>query len=580
MSLRIICRGVDGWREFHHPVRVLTARSLAEVPAVLADIEMATANGLVAAGFLAYEAAAAFDPSLTTRSGGVLPLACFGIYDGWSTAPAPRSGATNPVSRSIGSWALATDLESYRRNLQFIREALAEGRSYQVNHTERLHVRGVDAWSLFTRVAAEARHAAYIESPEFSVVSASPELLFELQGDVIVCKPMKGTAVRSPIPEDDACQAYWLRASAKNRAENVMITDMVRHDLGRIARTGSVRVTELFGIERLAHVWQMTSTIEARTDASFSDIVRALFPGASVTGAPKAASMRLIAGLEASPREIYTGAIGVVEPGRKASFSIAIRTAWFDHRSDTAVYGAGGGIVWDSRADDEWDELLAKAQVVNRSPRPEFELFETLRFTMSDGYFLRRLHRDRLAASAQWFGWPFDPAAFDRLLDQAAHGLRAAARVRVRLRSNGCLFLQSTPFQPESAPVPSIGLFPLPAGTDPVFLHHKTSVRNQYDPDGSGREWLFFNGQGRVTESSIANVVYELEGERYTPPIVDGLLAGVWRRHLLEQGGVRERSLAVAELPSLSRMWFVNALRGEREVFEVLDAQGRRCFAR
>jgi para-aminobenzoate synthetase/4-amino-4-deoxychorismate lyase len=290
--------------------------------------------------------------------------------------------------------------------------------------------------------------------------------------------------------------------------------------------------------------------------------------------------MRLIAGLESSPREIYTGAIGVVEPGRKASFSIAIRTARFDHRSDTAVYGAGGGIVWDSRTDDEWDELLAKAQVVNRPPRPEIEIFETLRFSPSDGYFLRHLHRDRLASSAHWFGWPFDPAAFDRLLDKGAYGLRASARVRVRLRSNGRLSLQSSPFQPESPSLPSIRLVSLPAGTDPVFLHHKTSVRNQYDPDGSGREWLFFNNRGRVTESSIANLVYEMEGERFTPPVTDGLLPGVWRRHLLEQGRVRERSLAVGELPNLSRIWLVNALRGEREVFEVLDTQGRRCFAR
>jgi len=571
VSLRIICRGDHGWREFNHPVAVLVARSLPEVQGVLTEVESATTRGLIAAGFVAYEAAPAFDSSLTARSGGEWPLVCFGLYAGWSSHPGPQPTTAAHTSLATPSWSLNTSTEAYGAKLRSIREALAEGRSYQINHTERLSAKGIDAWTLFSMVAGEAPYAAYIEAPDFAVVSASPELFFELLGDVIVCKPMKGTTARSAIPEADEDRAKWLRSSTKNRAENVMITDMVRHELGRIARIGSVRVTELFGVERFAHVWQMTSTVQANTDASLSGILRALFPGASVTGAPKTASMQLIADLEDSPRGIYTGAIGVVEPGRKARFSIAIRTAWFDHHSDTAVYGAGGGIVWDSRAEDEWDELLAKAQVVNRPARPAFELFETLRFTPTNGYFLRHLHRDRLAASAHWFGWRFDVGAFDRLLDQAARSLRSAARIRVRLRPNGQLSLQSSPFSDSGAAVSSIELVKLPAGLDPVFLHHKTSNRRHYDPDGSSRERLFFNPEGQVTESSIASVVYELEGAKYTPPVTDGLLGGVWRRQLLEQGAVRERSLAIAELANLSRLWLVNALRGERQVLEVLD---------
>jgi len=215
---------------------------------------------------------------------------------------------------------------------------------------------------------------------------------------------------------------------------------------------------------------------------------------------------------------------------------------------------------------------------VNRTPRPAFELFETLRFTPSNGYLLRHLHRSRLAASAHGFGWPFDAGAFDRLLDHAAAGLRSAARVRVNLRPGGHLSLQSSPFSDVPATVASIELAPLPAGLDPVFIHNKTTIRTHYDPDGTGRERLFFNQQGRVTESSIANVVYAFEGQKYTPPLADGLLGGVWRRQLLDLGVVRERSLAVGELGKLSRLWLVNALRGEREVLEVRDTRQRVLF--
>ncbi len=545
---------------------------------VMSEVEALVADGHTAAGFVSYEAASAFDPSLTTHPRGRLPLVFFGVFDGWLPFSWPFSGQLN-LTRGTPStlrlpWSLATDKEAYRARLAQIREALAAGRAYQVNHTERLDSHGVNAFELFLSVAEHTRFGAYIETPEFSVVSASPELLFELNGNTVICQPMKGTALRSPIVAKDQDQAMWLRSSEKNRAENVMITDMVRHDLGRIAHTGSVRVTELFGIERLLHVWQMTSTVQAGTDASISELFRALFPGASVTGAPKGSSMQIIRDLETSPREIYTGAIGVIEPGRKARFSIAIRTAWFDRQSGQATYGAGGGIVWDSDPDEEWQELAAKARVVNQPSWPPFGLLETLRFSIADGYFLRHLHRDRIASSANWFNQPFDRVAFDRLLDYAARDFDCDMRVRVMLDARGRFSLRASALVAHSKHVTGIVLAALPQEMDQVLLHHKTTLRSHYDPRGNGEEVLLYNGDGQVTESSIANVVFQVNGINYTPPLEDGLLAGVYRQHLLLQGLVTEQSLPVADLAKVERLWLVNALRGEREVISIKDAHG------
>ncbi len=579
---RFICRAAEGWREYHRPHAVLQALHTADVLPVLAAVDAAVAAGRIAAGFVTYEAASAFDSSLTTQERGTLPLVCFGLFEGWSTftwplassQPAPLSVASDQQAWRRVPWTLATDHETYRQRLAHIREALRAGRVYQVNHTERLYAQGVDPFTLFLDVAEQARYGAYIETPDFAVVSTSPELLFELNGDVVVCKPMKGTAVRSPIVTKDPEQAMWLRTSEKNRAENVMITDMVRHDLGRIARTGSVQVTELFGIERLAHVWQMTSTVKARTDATIPEIFRALVPGASVTGAPKSASMRVIRELESAPREIYTGAIGVMEPGRKARFSIAIRTAWFDRQASRGTYGAGGGIVWDSDPDEEWQELAAKARVVNQPIRRGFGLIETLRYSVTDGYFLRQLHRDRLAHSAEWFNRPFDLDGFDRLLDQGARDFNRNKRVRVMLDDRGRLSLQATMLMTSVNPVMEIMLATLPAGIDPVLLHHKTTLRSHYDPRSNGDEVLLCNREGRVTESSIANVVFEVYGRKYTPPLEDGLLGGVYRQHLIDQGLVELQSLSIESLQNVERLWLVNALRGEREVISVTDTQG------
>ena len=264
---------------------------------------------------------------------------------------------------------LATSQAEYSDRFAAIKRHLGLGNAYQINYTVRMHAeKPVEPWDLFSRMAVGAPHAAYIDGQRFAIASASPELFFQLDDDRLVCRPMKGTTRRGLTKAEDEALRRELHDSAKNRAENLMITDMVRNDLGRVARFGSVEAPTLFGIEEYPTVWQMTSTVTARTGASVVEIFRALFPCASVTGAPKVSSMAIIAELEDTPREIYTGAIGFIGPGRQSRFNVAIRTALIDKITGEALYGVGGGIVWDSDLDEEFRECQYKARVLSAPP--------------------------------------------------------------------------------------------------------------------------------------------------------------------------------------------------------------------
>lgn len=574
MPVRVVLHHDGEWRLFESPRRVIQATTTDEVLAAMRDVEAAVATGLHAAGFVCYEAAGGFDPALQTLPCGALPLVWFGLFDAFKVVRAPtRTTGSEPID-----WRLATDIEDYRQRLEAIRDALADGRSYQVNHTERLYSDHSDMRALFSQVASDAPYAALIETNTFTIVSASPELFFDLRATTIVCKPMKGTAGRALTSAADRERARWLSASIKNRAENVMITDMVRNDLGRIARVGSIRVSDLFAVQKLRNVWQMTSTVTAITDASITEIFRALFPGASITGAPKASSMSIIHELESTPREIYTGVIGYLGPARQARFSIAIRTAWTDRASGRATYGAGGGIVWDSDPEEEFAELLAKTNVVRTTSEPEFRLLETLLWTPTGGWFLLRQHLDRLVASAEYFSFEVDLQDVQRVLDKSVDGARSPLRVRLKMDRSGALETSSQSLGPTPSTVAEIRLVPgWVDGTD-VLMYHKTTHRVRYDAAGAGSEVLLVDATGRITESTIANVVYRWRGERYTPPIEDGLLPGTFRAWMLELGMVQERSLHRDELLEVDELLLVNALRGVRKVERVLTPEGNVLF--
>ncbi|KRW91018.1 hypothetical protein SD51_11685 [Alicyclobacillus tengchongensis] len=566
---------------FSNPRSIHAATCEGDVPRILREVEAAAKEGYYAAGFVTYEAAPAFDPAyrvrLPAKSG--LPLAWFAVFDraADSTALAEHMGAG---AYQVGTWSLQTSPERYGEAVSRIRQAIAAGDTYQVNYTVRLRASfsGDDfAFYEMLRLAQRAPYAAYLRSDDWSILSISPELFFARDGCRITTRPMKGTMKRGLTLNDDAELAKWLRNSEKNCAENVMIVDLLRNDIGRIALPGSVRVPALFEVETYPSVLQMTSTVvaELRDDVDLVDIFEALFPCGSITGAPKISTMSRIAELEAEPRGVYCGSIGLLLPQDRAVFNVAIRTVELDRARGIATYGTGGGITWDSQARDEYDELHAKAQVL-KDAEQEFALLETLRLESGE-YALYTYHLQRLSASAEYFQIPFDRAKVEQALSNCAQRHPAGARrVRMRLERTGEVEVEMgrEPLEPcvwnpadaLSNVVKPVVLAHMPVSSDECWLYHKTTRRECYDAIrahlGDRFDAIMFNEAGEVTEFTFANLVYEWQGGLYTPPVSCGLLPGTLRAYLLQQGRVVERVLHISEIAMVDRLWWINSVRG------------------
>ena len=528
----------------------------------LRQVERGLADGLYAVGMLAYEAAPAFDPALVVRGAGDLPLLWFGFYRTVRQIDWPAIGPP-PVLRWRAELAQADYLEA----VSDIRRALGAGDCYQVNFTQRLRAgwRG-DPWAWFANAAWQATHGAYLDLGRFVVASASPELLFARAGELIESRPMKGTARRGRTLAEDRRLARALRHSPKERAENLMITDMVRNDLGRIALPGSVCVTRLFEAQRHPGVWQMISRVQARSQASLTETLRALFPAASVTGAPKVQAMRQIAARERSPRGIYCGTIGYAAPDGTASFNVAIRTLLVDRQTGQAQFGTGSGIVWDSQPQAEARECRLKARALRRPPAP-FGLIETLRWTPAEGYFLLDEHLRRLRDSAIWAGIALRAGAAQAALQAAATGFRQVPqRVRLELTGDGDLSVQAAPLVWPGRRMWTLALAAEPVDESNPMLFHKTTRRDVY---GQARaqhpmadDVLLWNRRGELTETTIANFAFLRGGVWHTPPLGCGLLPGTLRAALLRQGRIREGMLRRDELAATPALAVFNAVRG------------------
>jgi para-aminobenzoate synthetase / 4-amino-4-deoxychorismate lyase len=575
MSSNIVIRHHGRWLRFDEPVAIITAEEVGEVMERLRQVETAvTRAGLWAAGFISYEAAPGFDPALRVRPAvGDLPLLYFSLHRP-ETVVALDTLAPGPATYSLGEWQPSLSAAAYQEAIAAIKEYIANGETYQVNYTFRLRAPFAGAsWRLFVELAQAqpTAYAAYVDTGRFAVCSASPELFFHLDGTHITARPMKGTAARGLTLAGDEAQAEWLRNSAKNRAENVMIVDMIRNDLGRVARVGQVAVPALFTAERYPTLWQMTSTVTAVTDHPFSDIMAALFPCASITGAPKVRTMAIIAGLETAPRGVYTGAIGFLAPGRQAQFSVAIRSVVVDRQRGQAEYGVGSGIVWDSDPGEEYEECRIKARLLGER-HPEFSLLETMLWQPESGYFLLEYHLQRLADSAVYFAVPVDLAAIRQELAQTAATLSPQPhRVRLLVAQNGVVTVETgvLPATAVSQPL-RVGLAPEPVNTTDPFLYHKTTRRQLYESVRAARpdcdDVLLWNERGEVTEACLANVVVELDGRLLTPPVASGLLPGVFRRHLLEKGDIHEAAITLADLDRCRRLYLINSVRRWQEV--------------
>jgi len=568
---RIVLRdaSTSEWLTFTNPLFTLVARRSADVLPVLIEAERCVVEeNLYAAGFVSFEAAPAFDPSFVVHTDSQLPLVCLGLYarpECSQHIDSPDRADTVPAH-----WKMTESRRTYMKNLATIKRQIELGNTYQINYTTRQRAGNiVDPWAMFLEIATDVPYAAYVECGDHAIVSASPELFFRLNGEELVSKPMKGTARRGMTLPDDLILGEELHSSSKNRAENVMIADMVRNDLGRIANTGSVTVRALFELEKYATVWQLTSTVAAETSAPVSEIFRALFPCASITGAPKISSLAIIAELEDTPREIYTGAIGFMAPNRQAQFNVAIRTALVNTKTHEAVYGVGGGIIWDSDPDEEYDECLTKAKVLSSSCfSGEFELLETMLWTPEEGLFLGKEHLERMGASAAYFDYQFDRNRIEDMLADVVQGLpRKKHRLRLLLQRNGKFNVTaSTDSIFADTTLQPIGLAAEPVDVDNPFLYHKTTRRDVYERavrSTGDDDVLLWNTRQEITESSIANVVIQIEDEWCTPPVESGLLAGTYRGWLIRKGEIKERKIYLDEIAAGAEILLINSVRGK-----------------
>ena len=597
---------------FRQPIEVISARRLEDVAPALARVEAAALEGRWAAGFVSYESAPAFDPAFRVKESGPLPLLWFGIFE----RPAPPEKADPGPSRlgspapalvpvedapfDLGQWTPNVDGPEYHRCLGVIRDRIRDGAVYQVNYTLRLRAPFTgNPLTLHRRLCAAqgSSYSAYLDLGRFAVLSASPELFFERNGSTITCRPMKGTARRGRWKEEDEEASARLLASEKDRAENAMIVDLVRNDLGRIGEIGSVQARDVFKLETFRTVHQMTSTIEStvRKGSTLLDLFRSVFPCGSVTGTPKIASTGFITDLEKAPRGVYCGAVGYVEPGGDCVFNVPIRTVVVDREQGEAEYGVGGGITWDSSPEEEYAEVLAKAEIL-RAEWPEFSLLETFR---ADGLSPVRLaaHLERMEASAAYFGFRFSPTkvqvAIERALAKAenAHaeasrdctdGTTDSWRIRALSDEQGRVSVEVSPCDPpdpgarlQRSPRPArapwstasrlIGFANRPVSSSDPFLFHKTTHRAAYESRAAEHSGLFdvilVNEDGYVTEFTRGNVVAEIEGAKWTPPWECGLLAGIFRGELLAEDRIQERLLTPTDVRGASRLWLINSVR-------------------
>ena len=529
----------------------MVAKHIDEVLPVLEFAERESSAGSYVAVMLSYEAAPAFDSVFSVHKPSDFPLA-------WAAAFSSASEIKDLSTPTIASnsWTPRIGRDEYDNAVIQIEELIAAGDTYQVNYSFPVTATFAGdhfEWYRSLCLAQGAQYSAYLDLGRYKVLCLSPELFFSRTGNHVVTKPMKGTAPRGRWLAEDRATAEWLKHSAKNRAENVMIVDLLRNDLGKVSVPGSVRASSLFDIERFETVWQMTSTVEStlKDGTTLPELMQALFPCGSITGAPKIRTMQIIRELERFPRGVYTGAIGLIQPGGGCVFNVAIRTVVLDTESNQATFGVGGGVTIDSTTEREYEECLVKSRFLHSTP-VEFQLFESL--LLEDGdYFLLAEHLERLKESAEYFGFRFAGtrinADLERIKTQSG-----SFKVRVTLWKDGRTETQIIPIK-ASDEVKRVTLAREPVDSSDRFLFHKTTRRR------SGDDVIYWNERGEATESSTANVVVSIDGELYTPPLESGLLAGVFRNRLLAEGHIKERTISIEELQSTRDFFLINSVR-------------------
>lgn len=583
------------WR-FDKPLQWLVAHDPTQVPGLLDAAHALARQGRWCVGWVAYEAAPGLDAHLPVKAlPPGQPYAVWAVFDQAQPWSGDALSASADAPWSLAPWQADLDDPTAQARIRRIHELIRAGEVYQINLTTQLHA-GYEGqpgslWPYFMALRRSQPNGyglmldarAACRAPG-AVLSVSPELFFDWDGHTLTTRPMKGTAARGLDEQADRAAAEHLRTNAKERAENLMIVDLLRNDLSRVAEVGSVKVPSLFDVQALPTVWQMTSTVTARSrmGLQLSELFAALFPCGSVTGAPKRQAMHHIARLERGPRGVYCGAVGLMAPGGRVTFNVPIRTVCVHTPPPpapwTAHCGIGSGITLDATPEGEVAEWQAKQAFLKRADMP-FQLLESLR--LDEGRIARLDgHMARLAASARHFGWVWDDVqATDvrQTLEQLAQAHpQGVHKIRLLMSVDGGIDAQASPLQgpgsiaqdlprPTDTPRFKVALArqAMPPADD--FIRHKTTHRLAYAPFAAPPgcfDTLLFNAVGELTEFTIGNLALKLDGQWYTPPLASGLLPGVMRAWLLSQHALVERTLTTADLGRAQGLALLNSVRG------------------
>ena len=551
---------------FTKPIKELKTRNLDQVEALLREVEAYQEQGFYAVGYVSYEAAPAFEKKFAVHPAPLMGeyLLYFTIHEKVETLPFPEDYEAVDLP---ANWKEEVEAPAYQEAIKTIHHHIRQGDTYQVNYTVQLSQElKSDPLAIYNRLVVEqkAHYNAFIQHDDVSILSISPELFFEQDDRLLTTRPMKGTTRRGLTNQADLKEASWLEADPKNRAENMMIVDLLRNDMNRISEIGSEQVTHLCQVEQYSTVWQMTSTIESRLrpEVDLVQAFQALFPCGSITGAPKISTMEIIQNTELAPRGVYCGTIGILLPKGKRIFNVAIRT--LQMQGTKAIYGVGGGITWDSKWEGEYQETKQKSAVLYRQ-EPRFELLTTGRIHQGELTFLEQ-HLTRLREASRYFAYPFnEPKLLNKLQEQLAHvDPSLDYRCRIALQRNGTIQLTITELTDLPASYLQAQLTEQKLDLATPFTYFKTSQRDHLGQ--SDHEQIFHLPDGSLLETTIGNLVLEIEGQLYTPLAHLPLLDGIYRRHLLETQQVEEKLLTLNDLTDADRIYACNALRGLYEL--------------
>ena len=551
---------------FTKPIKELKTRNLDQVEDLLREVEAYQEQGFYAVGYVSYEAAPAFEKKFAVHPAPLMGeyLLYFTIHEEVETLPFPEDYEAVDLP---ANWKEEVEAPAYQEAIKTIHHHIRQGDTYQVNYTVQLSQElKADPLAIYNRLVVEqkAHYNAFIQHDDVSILSISPELFFEQDDRLLTTRPMKGTTRRGLTNQADLKEASWLEADPKNRAENMMIVDLLRNDMNRISEIGSEQVTHLCQVEQYSTVWQMTSTIESRLrpEVDLVQAFQALFPCGSITGAPKISTMEIIQNTELAPRGVYCGTIGILLPKGKRIFNVAIRT--LQMQGTKAIYGVGGGITWDSKWEGEYQETKQKSAVLYRQ-EPRFELLTTGRIHQGELTFLEQ-HLTRLREASRYFAYPFnEPKLLNKLQEQLAHvDPSLDYRCRIALQRNGTIQLTITELTDLPASYLQAQLTEQKLDLATPFTYFKTSQRDHLGQ--SDHEQIFHLPDGSLLETTIGNLVLEIEGQLYTPLAHLPLLDGIYRRHLLETQQVEEKLLTLNDLIDADRIYACNALRGLYEL--------------